>query len=70
MEGIKNDHPEISPSMIFALAAMEENCVFLSGSPQNTLCPALTKVPGSKGILRKIRVHFMAIIVRFIKIVI
>jgi myo-inositol-1-phosphate synthase len=22
MEGIKNDHPEISPSMIFALAAM------------------------------------------------
>lgn len=37
--------------MIFALAAMEENCVFLNGSPQNTLCPALTKVPGSKGIL-------------------
>lgn len=51
MEGIKNDHPEISPSMIFALAAMEENCVFLNGSPQNTLCKALTMVPGSKGIL-------------------
>ena len=23
MQGVKNDHPEISPSMIFALAAME-----------------------------------------------
>lgn len=51
IEGIKNDHPEIAPSMIFALAAMEENCVFINGSPQNTLIPALTKVPGSKGIL-------------------
>lgn len=51
IEGVKNDHPEISPSMIFALAAMEEDCVFLNGSPQNTLCPALYQVPGSKGIL-------------------
>lgn len=23
MDGVRNDHPEISPSMIFALAAME-----------------------------------------------
>ena len=51
MEGVKADHPEISPSMIFAMAAMQENCVFINGSPQNTLCPALTQVPGSKGIL-------------------
>lgn len=51
MKGITEDHPEISPSMIFALAAMEENCVFINGSPQNTLCKALTEVPGSTGIL-------------------
>lgn len=51
MEGIKNDHPEISPSMIFALAAMEEDCVFINGSPQNTVINALAEVPNSKGIL-------------------
>ena len=37
--------------MIFAMAAMQENCVFINGSPQNTLCPALTQVPGSRGIM-------------------
>lgn len=51
MQGIHDDHPEISPSMIFAMAAMQEDCVFINGSPQNTLCAALTAVPGSKGIL-------------------
>ena len=35
------DDPEISPSIIFALAAAETGCIFINGSPQNTLGPAV-----------------------------
>lgn len=34
---IKNNDPEISPSIIFAVAAIMENCIFINGSPQNTI---------------------------------
>jgi myo-inositol-1-phosphate synthase len=37
---IKNDK-EVSPSILFALAAAENNCIFINGSPQNTLCPSV-----------------------------
>jgi myo-inositol-1-phosphate synthase len=36
-----NNDPEISPSMLFAVAAAQSGCIFLNGSPQNTLCPAI-----------------------------
>ena len=36
-----NDDPEISPSIIFAVAAAEAGCIFINGSPQNTLVPAV-----------------------------
>jgi myo-inositol-1-phosphate synthase len=34
---IKNNDPEISPSIIFAAAAIVEGCIFINGSPQNTI---------------------------------
>ena len=34
---IKNNDPEISPSIIFATAAIIEGCIFINGSPQNTI---------------------------------
>jgi myo-inositol-1-phosphate synthase len=41
LKAIEEDDPEISPSIIFAVAAISCNCIFLNGSPQNTLVPAV-----------------------------
>lgn len=40
-DAIKNNDPEISPSIIFALAASSCKCIFLNCSPQNTINPAV-----------------------------
>jgi myo-inositol-1-phosphate synthase len=40
-EAIKNNHPEVSPSTIFAVASILENAPFINGSPQNTLVPGV-----------------------------
>ncbi|KAJ2945454.1 hypothetical protein O0L34_g267 [Tuta absoluta] len=34
---LHKNEPEISPSTIFALAAVEEGCCYINGSPQNTI---------------------------------
>lgn len=47
VQGIKNNHPEISPSTIFALASLQEDCVFINGSPQNTFVKGLINSPYS-----------------------
>lgn len=41
LEGIKANHAEISPSTLFAVASVLEGCLFINGSPQNTLIPAV-----------------------------
>lgn len=41
MEALDNNDPEISPSIQFALAAAQTGCIFLNGSPQNTVGPAV-----------------------------
>jgi myo-inositol-1-phosphate synthase len=38
---IKNNDPEISPSIIFAAAAIFEGCIFINGSPQNTISESI-----------------------------
>jgi len=45
MKSVKENHPEIAPSTIFALAAMQENCVFINGSPQNTFVKGIRDAP-------------------------
>lgn len=45
VKAIKDNHPEIAPSTIFALASLQENCVFINGSPQNTFVPGLKDTP-------------------------
>lgn len=45
MKAIKANHPEIAPSTIFALASIQENCVFINGSPQNTFVRGLRESP-------------------------
>ncbi|XP_047031947.1 inositol-3-phosphate synthase [Helicoverpa zea] len=36
-KALRDNNSEISPSTIFALAAIDENCIYINGSPQNTL---------------------------------
>lgn len=39
INAVKNSHSEVSPSTIFAMAAILENAPFINGSPQNTFVP-------------------------------
>ena len=41
---IKNNDEEISPSIIFAVASIMTGCIFINGSPQNTICPVILKL--------------------------
>ncbi|KAL3273938.1 hypothetical protein HHI36_015362 [Cryptolaemus montrouzieri] len=38
---IANNHPEISPSTLFAYASVSMGCPYINGSPQNTFVPGL-----------------------------
>ena len=44
MKSIANNHPEISPSTIFAVATILEGCSYINGSPQNTLVPGVIEL--------------------------
>ena len=41
---IKNNDEEISPSIIFAVASIMTGCIFINGSPQNTISPVILKL--------------------------
>jgi myo-inositol-1-phosphate synthase len=41
---ISSNHPEISPSTLFAYAAISMNCTYLNGSPQNTFVPGILEM--------------------------
>ncbi|ELP94606.1 inositol-3-phosphate synthase, putative [Entamoeba invadens IP1] len=44
LKAIANDEEEVSPSTIFATAAILEGCPFVNGSPQNTLVPGVIEL--------------------------
>ena len=44
LQGIKNNDPEISPSTIYATAAILEHIPYINGSPQNTFVPGLIQL--------------------------
>jgi len=44
LNSIKNNHSEVSPSQIFACAAILEGCPYINGSPQNTLVPGVVEL--------------------------
>lgn len=50
LKAIEKDHHEISPSTLFAVAAILEGCIFINGSPQNTLVPAVVALAEEKGV--------------------
>lgn len=47
LAAIRSSHPEVSPSSLFAVAAILEGCPFINGAPQNTFVPALLTLASS-----------------------
>lgn len=43
-ESLKSNNSEISPSTIFAMAAIVEGCIYINGSPQNTFVPGVIEM--------------------------
>ncbi|XP_064213741.1 inositol-3-phosphate synthase [Tribolium castaneum] len=41
---ISSNHPEISPSTLFAYAAISMKCTYINGSPQNTFVPGIIEM--------------------------
>ena len=48
LHSILRSDPEVSPSIIFAAASLLSDCIFINGSPQNTLCPAILDLAKQK----------------------
>ncbi|KAL0821527.1 hypothetical protein ABMA28_004984 [Loxostege sticticalis] len=49
-KALRNNEPEISPSTIFAMAAIDEGCCYINGSPQNTLVPGVIERAEKNGV--------------------
>lgn len=49
INSIKNDHEEIAPSTVFAVASILENVPYINGSPQNTFVPGVIDLAEKEG---------------------
>jgi len=50
LKSIEINHPEVSPSTIFAVASILEGCAFVNGSPQNTFVPGCVQLATRHGV--------------------
>lgn len=50
MRAVHANHDEISPSTMFALAALLEDAPFVNGSPQNTFVPGVIELAMQRGV--------------------
>jgi len=50
LKAIKADHSEVSPSTVFAVAAVLEGSSYVNGSPQNTNVPGVIELATAKGV--------------------
>ena len=50
LEAIQNNHSDISPSTIFAVASILEGSSYINGSPQNTLVPGVVQLAIDKDV--------------------
>lgn len=48
-KSLKENKSEISPSTIFAMAAIAEGCIYINGSPQNTFVPGVIELADHHG---------------------
>lgn len=44
LEAVQADEEEVSPSTLFAIASILEDCAYLNGSPQNTFVPGVVEL--------------------------
>ncbi|XP_055390356.1 inositol-3-phosphate synthase [Condylostylus longicornis] len=49
-KSLKSNDPEISPSTMFAMAAIAEKCTYINGSPQNTFVPGVIEYAEKSGV--------------------
>jgi myo-inositol-1-phosphate synthase len=49
LAAINRSESEISPSQIFAVAAIQEGCTYINASPQNTLIPSVVELAKRHG---------------------
>lgn len=50
LAAIEQNHPEISPSTLYAVASVLEGCPYANGSPQNTFVPGLVELAERHGV--------------------
>lgn len=51
LDAIHRSHPEVSPSTIYAVAAILEGCPYINGAPQNTLVPGVLELARRCGVM-------------------
>lgn len=49
IKSIKDSHPEVSPSTVFAVASILEGIPYINGSPQNTFVPGCIELAEKEG---------------------
>jgi myo-inositol-1-phosphate synthase len=50
LKSIEKNDTEVSPSTLYAVAAIEEGCTYINGSPQNTFVPGLIQYARAKNV--------------------
>lgn len=50
LKAVRENHREVSPSTMFALASILEGCPFINGSPQNTFVPGVIDLAYAKSV--------------------
>lgn len=50
LRAVENNHDEISPSTMFAIASLLEDAPFVNGSPQNTFVPGVVELAMQRGV--------------------
>jgi myo-inositol-1-phosphate synthase len=59
LKAIEENHSEISPSTIFAVASVLEGCTFINGSPQNTFVPGLLQLVDRETVRKNGKTSFL-----------
>ncbi|KAG8191861.1 hypothetical protein JTE90_019797 [Oedothorax gibbosus] len=51
LKSIKDGEVEVSPSTLYAVASVLEDCAYINGSPQNTFVPGLIELAEQSGVM-------------------
>eukprot|EP00171_Calliarthron_tuberculosum_P009813 IDg9813t1 len=51
LAAIDKSHPEVSPSTLYAVAAVLEGCPYINGAPQNTFVPGLIELARRENVM-------------------